>query len=274
LRQMAHGPHFHHRLLDQGTLTRMGTLLQWLSAAMGTLPQWLSAVVAFAALCVAWDASKAWQKTLTAKRGDELIVACFDFEASIGRFRDGLKRNSPRPLVTKAISELYQALLELKKCYVVAQREYETLDRRSIDGIEGSIETLRDASDLGKNLSDIQLADTLDAPAKDAQSKAGALRAKVLATVNEQQRRRPRLRFRWLNTFGLALGMVGVLMIFIWGPPQPDLDPQGKILLAGGPDQAIEQLRNQYEIMSRIGLGLIGLGFVAQLIGTWPAARS
>ncbi len=25
----------------------------------------------------------------------------------------------------------------------------------------------------------------------------------------------------WLNTIGLILGMIGVAMIFKWGPPQP-----------------------------------------------------
>jgi hypothetical protein len=80
-------------------------------------------------------------------------------------------------------------------------------------------------------------------------------------------------RCRWLNTIGLALGIVGVEIIFHWGPPQPDLDPQGKLLLAASVDKTVEQLRNQYEIMSRVGLGLVGLGFVAQLVASWPSGR-
>ncbi|WP_286730978.1 MULTISPECIES: hypothetical protein [unclassified Thiomonas] len=27
-----------------------------------------------------------------------------------------------------------------------------------------------------------------------------------------------------LNTIGLALGMLGVALIFVWGPPQPQLE--------------------------------------------------
>ena len=27
---------------------------------------------------------------------------------------------------------------------------------------------------------------------------------------------------RWLNTVGLLLGMAGVVILFIWGPPQPN----------------------------------------------------
>jgi hypothetical protein len=29
---------------------------------------------------------------------------------------------------------------------------------------------------------------------------------------------------QWLNTIGLVLGIAGVLIIFRWGPPQPDFD--------------------------------------------------
>jgi hypothetical protein len=91
--------------------------------------------------------------------------------------------------------------------------------------------------------------------------------------ANLKQRIKRILRCRWLNTVGLSLGLAGVVIIFHWGPPQPDLDPQGKLLLAAPPDKTVEQQRNQYEIMSRVGLGLIGLGFVAQLFGTWPPRR-
>jgi hypothetical protein len=91
--------------------------------------------------------------------------------------------------------------------------------------------------------------------------------------ANLKQRIKSIVRCRWLNTLGLALGMAGVVIIFIWGPPQPDLDPQGKLLFEGPPDKTVERQRNQYEIMSRVGLGLIGVGFLAQFIGTWPPRR-
>ena len=35
---------------------------------------------------------------------------------------------------------------------------------------------------------------------------------------------------RWLNTVGLLLGMAGVVILFIWGPPQPDFD-EGKFAI-------------------------------------------
>jgi hypothetical protein len=73
---------------------------------------------------------------------------------------------------------------------------------------------------------------------------------------------------RWLNTVGLVLGMLGVVIVFIWGPPQPDLDPHGKLLL-NQEDEATQQLEGRYEIMSRVGLGLIGAGFAVQLVAVW-----
>jgi hypothetical protein len=73
---------------------------------------------------------------------------------------------------------------------------------------------------------------------------------------------------RWFNTVGLLLGMAGVVILFIWGPPQPDLDSHIKLVL-DQEDETKQPLKGQYEIMSDIGLGLIGLGFGAQLIAVW-----
>ncbi len=73
---------------------------------------------------------------------------------------------------------------------------------------------------------------------------------------------------QWLNTIGLLLGMAGVLIIFIWGPPQPDLDPHIKRVLEKQ-DDFTKRLRRRHEIMSRVGLGLVGLGFLVQLIALW-----
>ena len=67
----------------------------------------------------------------------------------------------------------------------------------------------------------------------------------------------------WLNTFGLVLGMLGVVILFIWGPPQPDLDE------TMGTGEAEKRLKRRYEVMPRVGLGLIGLGFFVQLVATW-----
>jgi hypothetical protein len=85
---------------------------------------------------------------------------------------------------------------------------------------------------------------------------------------------------QWLNTIGLALGMAGVVMLFIWGPPQPsfqDYVPRslehGTVLPEGTRvAQIIEGKRRQkvrYALLSQIGLGLVGIGFAVQLWATW-----
>ena len=85
------------------------------------------------------------------------------------------------------------------------------------------------------------------------------------------------LTARRLNTVGLVLGITGVLVIFIWGPPQPNFDEFVPLALEG-PEfehqaEDARRLKRQYEIMSRVGLGLIGLGFVAQLAAVRRAPR-
>jgi hypothetical protein len=84
-----------------------------------------------------------------------------------------------------------------------------------------------------------------------------------------------------LNTIGLVLGLVGVIMIFIWGPPQPQLDEgiglgledntpiddSGKTVREFNEEVRIK--RRRHNLMSRVGLGLIFFGFIFQLWGTW-----
>jgi hypothetical protein len=88
------------------------------------------------------------------------------------------------------------------------------------------------------------------------------------------------LTARWLNTVGLALGMAGVVILFIWGPPLPDFDEtvglalEPATVLADGRKvsdiaDAARRRKRRHQIMSRVGLGLIGFGFGAQLIAVW-----
>jgi hypothetical protein len=88
------------------------------------------------------------------------------------------------------------------------------------------------------------------------------------------------LSAQWLNTIGLVLGIAGVVIIFFWGPPQPDFDDTIGIALQPGTVFAdgtkvsdmmedTKRRKRRHEVMSRVGLGMIGLGFVAQLIAVW-----
>ena len=84
-----------------------------------------------------------------------------------------------------------------------------------------------------------------------------------------------------LNRLGLIFGIIGVVIIFIWGPPQPDHSSGVGIALEDATyiqkeGKTVEQINDQvkmrkvcYRIMSNIGLALILLGFALQLWSTW-----
>jgi hypothetical protein len=89
---------------------------------------------------------------------------------------------------------------------------------------------------------------------------------------------------RRLNILGLCLGMLGVIVLFFWGPPQPTLEPGVGLTADEGsvidkktgkttPDynQEIKSKRRLYDWMSKFGLGLVGAGFFFQF---WTVLRS
>jgi hypothetical protein len=74
--------------------------------------------------------------------------------------------------------------------------------------------------------------------------------------------------------------MIGVLIIFRYGPPQPKLEEGVGLLVedgtplsdgrtAGEHDRDVARLRATYSRMSKIGLLLVFLGFAFQLWATW-----
>ena len=82
-----------------------------------------------------------------------------------------------------------------------------------------------------------------------------------------------------LNIAGLFSGMVGVFLIFVYGPPQPSFDEgvaigleDGNILANGltvaEQNTAVRKLRRKYSSMSKLGLAFVFLGFLLQLIAT------
>jgi hypothetical protein len=81
-----------------------------------------------------------------------------------------------------------------------------------------------------------------------------------------------------ISVIGLVLGMLGVVIIFIWGPPQPDFQdtygpssgsrmPDGRTAREHADDH--ERLKRRHNRLSRIGLGLIFIGFAFQLCDAW-----
>jgi hypothetical protein len=70
---------------------------------------------------------------------------------------------------------------------------------------------------------------------------------------------------RWLNAIGLSLGIVGVVFIFVWGPPQPSFERHEPVYSSSRAHEAPAEAEEQrYKCMSRFGLGLILAGFVLQ----------
>lgn len=83
-----------------------------------------------------------------------------------------------------------------------------------------------------------------------------------------------------LNSIGLVLDMVGVLIIFRFGPPQPNLETgiglgleDGNVLSDGRTvaqrDREVERARKIHSNMSKCGLTLIFIGFAFQLWAMW-----
>lgn len=83
-----------------------------------------------------------------------------------------------------------------------------------------------------------------------------------------------------LNTIGLVLSMAGVLVIFLFGPPQPNHEPgvgvglEDNTVLANGrtvgeQDRDVEKTRKHYTHMSKCGLVLVFIGFAFQLWAAW-----
>jgi hypothetical protein len=83
-----------------------------------------------------------------------------------------------------------------------------------------------------------------------------------------------------LTVAGLAVEAVGVVIIFIWGPPQPDFSEsvhlalQSRTVLRDGTKvadiiAATKRKKLRHAILSRMGLGLIFVGISMQGWDTW-----
>lgn len=83
-----------------------------------------------------------------------------------------------------------------------------------------------------------------------------------------------------LSTIGLVLGIIGVILLFFWAPPQPSFQQGASIGLENGTqlqngktvaenNMEIAHKEALYKCMSRIGLVFVGLSFAFQLAGVW-----
>ena len=74
-------------------------------------------------------------------------------------------------------------------------------------------------------------------------------------------------------TLGLLFDIAGAVILFFWGPLQPKMEP-GSALRLSGPQYDEENTRRArqkklLEVMSKIGLAIIAVGFVLQLVGLY-----
>jgi len=67
-----------------------------------------------------------------------------------------------------------------------------------------------------------------------------------------------------LNIIGLSFGLVGVMIIFFYGSPQPSFFPYD-IITDSNIHQEILDMRDKYDLISKIGLVFIFMGFLIQL---------
>jgi len=84
-----------------------------------------------------------------------------------------------------------------------------------------------------------------------------------------------------ISSIGLIFGIIGVLIVFVWGPPQPiftqgisvglengtSIDNTGKTVIDYNLEVA--KRRKTYTRMSSFGLILIMIGFALQLWSVW-----
>jgi hypothetical protein len=93
------------------------------------------------------------------------------------------------------------------------------------------------------------------------------------------------MKSRKLSTIGLIFGIIGVLIVFVWGPPQPTLRKGISLGLSNGTviddsGKTVEDYNNEissrtrlYITMSHFGLIMIIIGFGFQLWAVWLPSK-
>ncbi len=76
---------------------------------------------------------------------------------------------------------------------------------------------------------------------------------------------------QWLNSAGLLLNMLGVGLLFVFGPPQPSFEEQEPWTMSSNPEHQaqVRALKKRFQRGSRVALGFILVGFILQLAAAW-----
>ncbi|MCY4597702.1 MAG: hypothetical protein OXC19_23240 [Bryobacterales bacterium] len=72
----------------------------------------------------------------------------------------------------------------------------------------------------------------------------------------------------WVNSIGLGLDIVGVVLLFRFGLP-PNVDRTGATYWTGAPDQEEVRKGRRYDRISWVALALLVLGFALQIASNW-----
>jgi hypothetical protein len=111
----------------------------------GTVPQWFSALTAALALWVGWNASRAWQRTLIARRGDDLLAAAHDVAASFYKLSAAGGRKVTRDSFGRHVGEADVDFRELRKAYAIAQRSYPKLTDAILKALSDELDEMKEA---------------------------------------------------------------------------------------------------------------------------------
>ena len=77
-----------------------------------------------------------------------------------------------------------------------------------------------------------------------------------------------------INSIGLLCDMVGVVILFYFGPPTLNITCDGYKILPFNPNDEAETKNNKslaekHNRLSKLGLGLLFIGFLLQLVSNW-----
>ena len=73
----------------------------------------------------------------------------------------------------------------------------------------------------------------------------------------------------WVNSLGLALDVVGVILIWRYGLPEHINRNGAQHLLLEGADESEQKKAARYDLLSRLGLLLLILGFGLQALSNF-----
>lgn len=75
------------------------------------------------------------------------------------------------------------------------------------------------------------------------------------------------------STFGYVISFVGVVLLWVYGMPYRVRTGGAPIRTVTTPDTAAaKKMEERYDLFNKIGLGLVFLGTIGQVAGTWLAS--